>query len=750
MAKKKYICTGCHKCTEPCTVELSGDADMTKDPAKMLHCGTWVEVPVEEDADKEQLPKLTADVFSLSDCPLWAKYAAVDENGKAYWYDEKPMLSAQAWSGTGTHFARQVTHDNTMTRMLYDSSDWRSSLIERPAEKQLPKLTADVFSTEECPYWAKYAAVDANGFAYWYEAKPEQLITEWQSKERARRISQDYAASDWKNSLVQRLHKLTEEIFNHPECPADAVVAVVNSDGTAAWGNRADITLSGSGSFRAVDHSGYNTWTTIPGGACFDATDWQHSPVYKAGADPRCTEPEVLKLTHEVFSYSSLNKWTYVMRSYLVRGRTYASCPEWARYAAVDKSGAVCVYDLKPVLRSNDWYPAPGGLCAVVCDADNHELKFDASDWKNSLIERLTELTAEVFSLPQCPSWARYAAVDANGVAWYYERKPRIEGSRWDTPAHLEVRAIYDSGKYAKFDATDWEHSLIEHPEYAGTPKLTHEVFSMEECPNWARYAAVDAVGKAYWYEAPPRLRTGEHLWESSGRRTQRLCRPGSSISILFDATDWQHSLIERQPAAPRQKLTTEVFAMYQCPRWAKYAAVDANGLAYWYDDVPCRSTDGFCWRSTGNRAEMVCCAGDLPVPLFDTSDWEHSPIERPAVVPDWFKPGVLAYNIVTHTCFHVTSGTEYCENYLEAKVRPFSEAELERKLGQFVLGPTNSKLLVTGYCPTGIVSGKPVICVLGDRWLTAEDLLTYGSRPQGIQQYHSKDGTWIDCGLSS
>lgn len=124
--------------------------------------------------------------------------------------------------------------------------------------------------------------------------------------------------------------------------------------------------------------------------------------------------------------------------------------------------------------------------------------------------------------------------------------------------------------------------------------------------------------------------------------------------------------------------------------------------------------------------------------------------IERPAVVPDWFKPGALACNVYTHTCFHVTASTEYCENYLEAKVRPFSADELEKLSGHFVLGPKNSKLLVTGFCSDGVISGKPEICVLGDRWLTAEELLTYGSRPQGINQYHSKEGTWIDCGPSN
>lgn len=278
-------------------------------------------------------------------------------------------------------------------------------------------------------------------------------------------------------------------------------------------------------------------------------------------------------------------------------------------------------------------------------------------------------------------------------------------------------------------------------------PKLTADVFSMDECPLWARYAAVDHNGLAYWYDAVPYRNTDRLRWENSGNHAMKICYAGEVAVPLFDATDWEHSLIESPTAAPLPKLTVDVFASPQCPDWAKYAAVDADGVAWYYGHKPVL---GKCRWGTPGHTEVHAIYDSCKYARFDATDWEHSLIERPAVVPDWFKPGVLAYNIDTHTCFHVTSSTEYRENYLEAKVRPFSADELERKLGQCVLGPNNSRLLVTGYCAEGCLSGKPEICVLGDRWITAEELLTYGSRPQGIKQYHSKEGTWIDCGLSS
>lgn len=34
------------------------------------------------------------------------------------------------------------------------------------------KLTQEVFKRDDCPKWAKWAAVDSDGIAYWYEKKP--------------------------------------------------------------------------------------------------------------------------------------------------------------------------------------------------------------------------------------------------------------------------------------------------------------------------------------------------------------------------------------------------------------------------------------------------------------------------------------------------------------------------------------------------------------------------------------------------
>ena len=73
---------------------------------------------------------------------------------------------------------------------------------------------------------------------------------------------------------------------------------------------------------------------------------------------------------------------------------------------------------------------------------------------------QLPKLTAEVFDRPDCPAWAKWAAVDGDGEGWFYEEKPVI--GVVDTFVNVTLRAQCIDGE---FDATDWKHSLIERPE---------------------------------------------------------------------------------------------------------------------------------------------------------------------------------------------------------------------------------------------------------------------------------------------
>lgn len=59
-------------------------------------------------------------------------------------------------------------------------------------------------------------------------------------------------------------------------------------------------------------------------------------------------------------------------------------CPAWVKYAAVDKSGEVWVFEKKPIINVS------GELWALNCICNCRTLMFkaDNSDWQNSLIER--------------------------------------------------------------------------------------------------------------------------------------------------------------------------------------------------------------------------------------------------------------------------------------------------------------------------------------------------------------------------
>ena len=75
---------------------------------------------------------------------------------------------------------------------------------------------------------------------------------------------------------------------------------------------------------------------------------------------------------------------------------------------------------------------------------------------------------------------------------------------------------------------------------------LTEKVFDLEKCPDWAQWAAVDEDGAAYFYKYRPSPGVHRYRCTDAGSPCIRI---GTGYS-LFDATDWQHSLIKRPEKA--------------------------------------------------------------------------------------------------------------------------------------------------------------------------------------------------------
>ena len=118
-----------------------------------------------------------------------------------------------------------------------------------------------------------------------------------------------------------------------------------------------------------------------------------------------------------------------------------------------------------------------------------------ADYYKHCFPEERPELTIEVFDRPDCPEWARWAAVDINGQAAWYSKKPVLwkdESSTWHL-LNQWYRNCTDEDPFGgmvklmtkRFDASNWEHSLIERPA-KDLPKLTQTAFHCPDCPKEA------------------------------------------------------------------------------------------------------------------------------------------------------------------------------------------------------------------------------------------------------------------------
>lgn len=89
--------------------------------------------------------------------------------------------------------------------------------------------------------------------------------------------------------------------------------------------------------------------------------------------------------------------------------------------------------------------------------------ELDTKDVTVIRTEKRYILNESVFELDECPDWAQYAAVDADGEAYWYEDAPCCMLHQWFHRSDSRYKAIGDSS----FDATDWQNSLIKRPEKA-------------------------------------------------------------------------------------------------------------------------------------------------------------------------------------------------------------------------------------------------------------------------------------------
>lgn len=91
---------------------------------------------------------------------------------------------------------------------------------------------------------------------------------------------------------------------------------------------------------------------------------------------------------------------------------------------------------------------------------------------------------------------------------------------------------------------------------------LNEKVFELDSCPDWAQYAAVDEDGKAYWCSSKPKI-VG-NVWLNAGR-SWLIKAEARTGAIVFDATNWQHSLIRRPERKVLEVTMAELEKKYGC-----------------------------------------------------------------------------------------------------------------------------------------------------------------------------------------
>ena len=89
----------------------------------------------------------------------------------------------------------------------------------------------------------------------------------------------------------------------------------------------------------------------------------------------------------------------------------------------------------------------------------------DTKDVTVTRTEKRCVLNEKVFDLDNCPDWAEWAAVDADGTASWYASKPETAGSIWINDGSSGLIEDEDRNRVIAFDATDWQHSLIKRPK---------------------------------------------------------------------------------------------------------------------------------------------------------------------------------------------------------------------------------------------------------------------------------------------
>ncbi len=209
-------------------------------------------------------------------------------------------------------------------------------------------------------------------------------------------------------------------------------------------------------------------------------------------------------------------------------------------------------------------------------------------------------------------------------------------------------------------------------------------------------------------------------------------------------------------------KLTAEVFNRHDCPEWAKYAAVNRNNTASWFNDKPIYDGNKSClWlcKETPYYAAVETIPG-----VWDASDWQNSLIERPVketILPNWCKVGEWGFDPNRFVYFKIKQidgmlvdvkeqGCNYVhqrqvsafKRFKQARLRPYNADEMRSLVGKVIEDKIGNRCLIT--CFT-VVNNK---IVAFNKYCSADDLLkteyTINGKPCG-KLVHKRGDDWVE-----
>jgi hypothetical protein len=221
----------------------------------------------------------------------------------------------------------------------------------------------------------------------------------------------------------------------------------------------------------------------------------------------------------------------------------------------------------------------------------------------------------------------------------------------------------------------------------------------------------------------------------------------------LHNTTQVTTQVTTQDEALP--KLTAEVFNRPDCPEWAKWAAVDMSGVAFFYENKPIFT--GTCYQSIIGGTKII----DSSI-KWDITNCQNILIECPVKLPDWCKVGGYGYdyasgyfkiveiidcecNLKVEWVKEGVQGTVFGCNLKckkQARLRPYNAEEMRGLVGKVLCDTDGNMELVTGWSvDINIVR----ICQIH---YSAERLLnnkfTIDGKPCGVLE-HLENEEWVE-----